>query len=507
MIRALLLLGTAVGIQIIKVRPWANIATCQFSGTEIVIIREALASQNKTEGTDYQFECLSPSELPVPALLASPTSLLVGGLVINSSAMKGGVSFSVPTFRSGLSMMVRTAKSPGLWNVFAPLNVAVWVLFFSMPLFVGLFNFGYSALLSPDRLKALKDLSPLPSHLSSAYAKLFTSRTEPADFGHLALACLVIFSRLILLCYICTFAAQQYNKVQEYIEDIKDITGKRTFVPVGLRSETAQFPIMYYPKFPDNTEDPVSILKGGDILVYIDDHAVLCSLEDQDVEVHSQPFRGYSYGVMIGPEVSKDVVAILNMGLSYIRETTRVVDLLEDGNLVQLPIEDKSTNVDLDQVWGVFIIMGIGAGMAFALSFIPYPSFFSHTWRCCLPTSSDYSQPSQPSHPSTTTRTEALDGLEMTTPPVSYKASTTEVSFTIEELTQSPSVDESETDSKLTSIDPVVAQETVELIRTTTLMLLLFETSFSEGINRFAHLVEKEETRKTQLTEVINEFD
>ena len=486
------------------IRPWGKAALCDpFQGAEVSIVRQALETQGLLLGSHYQFACLPPASSPLAQLQQSPEAGVFGGVVIRSEEIRAGMYFSVPTFKAGLNMLRRKEEESGLWDVFSPLSVRVWVLFLITPFVVGVCNFCYYVISSNDRRAALKDLKSLEKSIGTAWSRFFYSRNDQTDSGWLGLAVLIVAARLFLLCSVCARVALEYQRSHDHMLDISEVTGERAFVPTKLRPDVAHIPFFPYPQVPGPDDDPVDLLKQHKVLVYIDDHVILCEIEDENesVEVQRQPFLAYSYGIMFGKDIDPVFLLALNTGLSLLRETTRVVDILEEAGLVRLFQPIPKPQAGLSAAWGVFIVMGVSFVLAVACSFMPFPDFFSPLWRCCLPRSAEYTL----TQPESTLRTETATDLDL--PPASHKAATTSVSFTLDELTHIQPSEQTEIVEERRSRGSVVGEDTIEVVRTTTLMLLLFEATSSEGIDRFARLVEKENTRKTQLSEVISDFN
>jgi len=497
------LISAVLSLPTLYIRPWGKSALCDpFQGAEVSIVTQALQTQSLALDLHYQFACLPAASSPQSHLALYPEAGVVGGLVLRSEGIQAGMTFSVPTFRAGLNMLRRKEGETGYWEVFSPLSISVWVLFLVTPFTVGLCNFFYSAISSRDRRAALKDWKSLEKSIWTACARLFYSRNDQPDSGWLGLGVLIVAARLFLLCVICARVALDYQRAQDRELDISDVTGERAYVPARIRPEIAQIPLFPYPQTPGPEDDPVDLLKEHKVLVYIDDHVVLCGIEEESegVEVQTQPFQVYSYAVMFGSQADVAFVRTLNAGLSVLRETTRVVDILEEAGLVRQAQTVRKPQVGLSAAWGVFLVLGTTFLLAVCMSFLPIVDFFSPVWRCCLPRSADYSL----TQPDSTLRTDTVMDLDLPLP--SHKAATTSVSFTLDDLAQiQPSEQTEIIEERRTG--PVVGEETIEIVRTTTLMLLLFEASFSEGIDRFSKLVEREDSRKTQLSEVISDFN
>ena len=498
----LLLPCVSLSIQVLYLRPFAQVSVCfpSIQGAEVTIIQSALQTQNLSLSLDYEITCISPDSDPVDVLTSHPEAAIFGGIVIRSEKIREGMEFSVPTFKSGMNILRRKEKETGVWDVFSPLSIGVWMLFLVTPVLVGICNFGYFVISSADRKTAVKDVKTLEKYMWIAWSRLFFNRSEPAEFGWMGLTVLIVTARLFLLCYICAKAALEYQRSQDRLLTIADVSGQRAYVPDHLRPYVAEVPYLPYPL---GSDSPVELLKDSEILVYIDDHAVLCDLEDDEVEVSTQVFQVYVYGVMLGQEVSTEFKLALNTGLTKLRESTRVVDVLENAGLVKLTQKAKTHETGVIEAWGVFSILTAFLILSLCLSVLPFSNYFSPLWRLCLPRTSTYSLSLQV--PDLTNRTEMISETDLPVP--SHKASTTSVSFTLDDLTRTQPADPADTEELVGSSDTQVSEETIEVVRTTTLMLLLFEASFAEGLERFARLVENEESKKTHLREIIRDFN
>jgi len=242
----------------------------------------------------------------------------------------------------------------------------------------------------------------------------------------------------------------------------------------------------------------LDILDNGDIRGIIDDYTFLSYIQgkEEDYEINGPIFNTYLYGIAFPKEFSEEQIKNINKGLLEFQSTKGYSDLKEKYNLNHTQKNKEFRDINVYEAAGVyFIFIGV-MGLSLILSCIPHPKFQSESFKNMCVRRKPRQRMYEEEDMTITTRIELPD-LK-----IAHRHSVSQVNIGFEQPRDFRSVVE---EGNLTTWEDV-QENTLRLIRATTLSLLLYENAYLEGLNRMSKYIQVEMLQKQNLTNSIHRF-
>lgn len=372
-----------------------------FTGFDVELFRETarLAGWTESVGSDtkasYRFVCTQGLIWPDIVEKLANESLYdecagaAGEFVQNSARWDMGVHFSTPYYRTGLAVLIKTGGLEfNSWAFMKPFQPSLWIVFIvtivSVPMIVwvyeqlnrhGFITLGYE---SVDDMRQATYTSMLAVfNLSVFKVKSFAAQ--------LTILCFCFLIMITMATYVANLAAAlAVVNIAVQFDSIHELVGKKVATHFIYQDRLkALYNI-------DTTElefsgveswnDVRSKLTSGVLDAYVMDfpqvgYYTVAYNDDCTVRLLPRLYSDLQFGFMFHKNMSTDNVAVFNQALLLALEANKVEDfgsryLLFEGALDQCTTSSDTRAINVQQLAGLWVIIGAVLGLSFLLSVI-----------------------------------------------------------------------------------------------------------------------------------------